>query len=83
MHSITKVFFNVRKFIYQKNRKFRKNENQKNGPKRAIYFLNKLNKFLAQKGQKWRMGPNLFQAHNPHQKTKKMSIVKLNSVQWL
>ena len=38
---------------------------------------------MLQKGQKWRMGQNFFQAHNPHQKTKKISIAKLNSFQWL
>ena len=28
-------------------------------------------------------GPNFFHAINPQNKTKKMSVAKLNSVQWL
>ena len=55
MHSITKAFVIVKKFINQKNRKFKKNENRKNGPK-------------IQNG-KW--AQIFFQAHNPDQKTKK------------
>ena len=32
---------------------------------------------MAQKGTKWQMGQNFYQAHNPHQKTKTMSIAKM------
>ena len=35
---------------------------------------------MAQNGKKVQ---NFFYANNPHQKTKKISISKLNSVQWL
>ena len=38
---------------------------------------------MAQKGPKKQKGLIIFHAINPQNKTKKMSIAKLNSAQWL
>ena len=38
---------------------------------------------MARKGPKRLKGTHFFHANNPQNKTKKMSIAKLNSVQWL
>ena len=39
---------------------------------------------MVQKGPKWQIGPKFFSlAHNPQQKTKKITISKLSSTEWL
>ena len=70
MHSIAKIFDNVKYLKNEKNQKLKKKkrENRENGPKRT-------------KMAKW---PKFFfHATNPRNKTKKTSVAKLNSVQWL
>ena len=52
------------------------------------YLINEKNQKFNKNGiqkmaQKWQMGAIFFQAQYPHQKTKKIIIDKLNSVEWL
>ena len=80
MHSIAKIFDIVEYLKKSKNQKFKKKERigkiAQKGPK-------KRKDPKRQKRPKGQKGPILFLAINPQNKTKKISIAKLNSVQWL
>ena len=73
MHVVAKIFDIIKYLKNEKNKKIKKKKekekgNRENGPKRPN-MAKRLNFF--------------FHAINPENKTKKISIAKLNSIQWL
>ena len=70
MHIIAKIFDIIKYLKNKKKSKIKKKEKKRIGK-------------ITPKGTKRQKGPIFLQKINPQNKTKKMSISQLNSVQWL